>query len=148
MVPAYTPNYIVNSSSTVLVRVNYRLGALGYMTTTSLSGNFGIKDQIVGLQWVQKNIAAFGGNPSQVTIFGESAGAISVGLHLVVKPSQGLFQRAIMESNPLGLPMMPLKEAQDLGDKLAKAFKCQGGDDVTCLRALSVDVCSDSTRSF
>lgn len=99
-----------------------------------------IKDQVLGLQWVQKNIAAFGGNPSQVTIFGESAGAISVGLHLVIKPSQGLFHRAIMESNPLGLPMMPLKEAQDLGDKLAKAFKCQDGNDVACLRALSVDV--------
>lgn len=110
------------------------------LVRAGLTWSCSIKDQILGLQWVQKNIAAFGGNPSQVTIFGESAGAISVGLHLVIKPSQGLFQRAIMESNPLGLPMMPLKEAQDLGDKLAKAFKCKDGDDVTCLRSLSVDV--------
>ena len=66
--------------------------------------------------------------------------AAQVGLHLVIKPSQGLFQRAIMESNPLGLPMMPLKEGQDFGDKLAKAFKCQDGNDITCLRALSVEV--------
>jgi carboxylesterase type B len=57
-----------------------------------------------------------------------------------MKASQGLFQRAIMESNPLGLPMMPLSEAQDFGDKLSKALKCSNGDDLTCLRAASAAV--------
>jgi para-nitrobenzyl esterase len=78
-----------------VVTANYRLGALGF-----LSGNWGIQDQRAALLWVQRNIAAFGGNPHDVTLFGESAGGISVLVHLVSPPSAGLFQRAIVESGP------------------------------------------------
>jgi para-nitrobenzyl esterase len=90
----------------VLVTINYRLGALGYLAHPLLdaesvhhaSGNYGILDQIAALQWVQKNIAAFGGDPTRVTIFGESAGSWSVN-HLMATPlAKGLFQRAIGES--------------------------------------------------
>ena len=90
----------------VLASINYRLGALGFLTHPALtaesshhaSGNYGILDQIAALQWVQRNIAKFGGDQANVTIFGESAGGIDV-CYLMSSPlALGLFQRAILES--------------------------------------------------
>ncbi|ELT97653.1 hypothetical protein CAPTEDRAFT_115335, partial [Capitella teleta] len=84
----------------VVVSVQYRIGALGWMSTgdDALPGNLGFQDQIKALEWVQTNVALFGGNPAQVTIFGESAGAFSVSLHLVSPKSNGLFHKAIIQS--------------------------------------------------
>ena len=90
----------------VVVSINYRLGALGYLAHPGLSGesprgisgNYGLLDQIAALQWVQNNIAAFGGNPSNVTIAGESAGALSVMYLMASPPARGLFAKAISES--------------------------------------------------
>ena len=90
----------------VVVTVNYRLGPLGFMvhplldaeSASGTSGNYGLLDQIAGLQWVQRNIAAFGGDPTQVTIFGQSAGSRSVSLHLLSPMTKGLFKGAIAES--------------------------------------------------
>ena len=92
----------------ILVTLNYRLGALGFLVGnsfgTTATGNYGIMDQQMALNWVHDNISAFGGDPNRVTIFGESAGAMSVGLHLYSTPSStALFSAAIMESNPVGL---------------------------------------------
>lgn len=91
----------------VVVTLNYRLGALGFLSsndgTVNAPGNMGLVDQQNALTWVQTYISAFGGNPAQVTIFGESAGAMSVGLHLFSAPgSDKLFNAAMMESNPMG----------------------------------------------
>ncbi len=90
----------------VFVSIAYRVGILGFLahpelsaeTTNHVSGNYGILDQIAGLQWVKKNIAAFGGNPSKVTIFGESAGAISVSMLCASPLAKGLFEGAISQS--------------------------------------------------
>jgi carboxylesterase type B len=88
----------------VLVTINYRLHALGFLALDGLfdgaegTGNLGILDQVAALRWVRDNIAAFGGDPGNVTIFGESAGAMSVGTLLGTPSSQGLYQRAILES--------------------------------------------------
>ncbi len=89
----------------VLVSINYRLGALGYLALPALSaeskrgsGNYGFHDQIAALDWVRRNIGAFGGDPGNVTIFGESAGATSVHALLATPQSTGLFHRAISES--------------------------------------------------
>ena len=90
----------------VLVTFNYRLGRLGFFAFPALSrehpeelkGNYGYMDQIAALKWVQRNIAAFGGDPNNVTIFGESAGGVSVHTHLTSPLSRGLFQKAISQS--------------------------------------------------
>src|SRR6185503_14926101 len=90
----------------VLVSINYRLARFGFFAHPAISaeksgavlGNYGFMDQIAGLKWVQRNIAAFGGDPANVTIFGESAGGRSVNAMLVSPLSTGLFQRAIIES--------------------------------------------------
>jgi para-nitrobenzyl esterase len=89
----------------VVVSVAYRLGALGFLAHPQLtaeqgghSGNYGLMDQIAGLQWVKRNIAAFGGDPNRVTIFGESAGGIAVSMLAASPLAKGLFQRAISES--------------------------------------------------
>ena len=84
----------------VMVTVNYRLGPLGFLSmgTDSVPGNVGLRDQNMALKWVKKNIAAFGGDPNSVTLFGESAGSLSVALHLISPMSEGLFHRIILQS--------------------------------------------------
>ncbi|XP_050306074.1 venom carboxylesterase-6-like [Anthonomus grandis grandis] len=84
----------------IMIAINYRLGPFGYMSTGDdvIPGNLGQKDQILALQWVQKNIKYFGGDPEKVTIFGQSAGAASVSYQLLSPLSQGLFRAAIQES--------------------------------------------------
>jgi carboxylesterase type B len=92
-------------SDVVIVSVNYRIGALGHLATESiLDGSLSIKDQIAALRWVSANIAAYGGDPTQVTIFGQSAGAQSVAAILSSSSAEGLFHAAIAQSNPLDLP--------------------------------------------
>ena len=76
----------------------YRLGVLGWIATGTMKGNYGFQDQIAALEWVQRNIANFGGDPTQVTIFGESAGATSIGAHLISSKSTGLFSRGTCEN--------------------------------------------------
>lgn len=103
----------------VLVSINYRLGVFGYLahpdlskeSTENVSGNYGLLDQIAALQWVRKNIAAFGGDPKNVTIFGESAGALSTEYLLASPRAQGLFERAIVQSGYL-FTMPELREAK------------------------------------
>ncbi|KAL5242172.1 hypothetical protein ACI65C_009582 [Semiaphis heraclei] len=99
------PHYLLDKDI-VIVTFNYRLGILGFFSTENddLPGNYGMKDQVLALKWVQKNIEKFGGDPKKVTLFGQSAGSASVGLHLLSPMSKGLFHKAIMESaTPLNL---------------------------------------------
>jgi carboxylesterase type B len=97
------------SKGVIVVVINYRLGLLGFLTAPELdagspnhvSGNYGLLDQIESLKWVKRNIAAFGGDPGRVTIFGQSAGAGSVQIHAVMPQSRGLFQRALSQSGTM-----------------------------------------------
>ena len=110
--PAYDGSYLAASGNVVVVTLNYRLGALGFLSVPELglTGNYGILDQRLALRWVARNIGAFGGDPDKVTLFGQSAGAMSVGLHLFSIPDgRKLFRAAIMESNPLALPYPSLQ---------------------------------------
>jgi para-nitrobenzyl esterase len=129
----------------ILVTINYRMGALGFVAHEALtaedddhpaSGNYGMMDQQAALQWVQENIEAFGGDPDNVTIFGESAGGSSVCLHLVMPRSAGLFHRAIIESGNCGFAPT-LADAEADGVVLAEALDCDESDDIAaCMRAV------------
>jgi len=115
----------------VVVTINYRLGLLGYFAHPDLNGtNFGLQDQVKALEWVKNNIADFGGNPDQVTIFGESAGAGSV-LALMVSPlSEGLFAGAIAESAaPIESLDVSMSEAGKVGLALGDALNISAGSD-------------------
>lgn len=110
----------------VFVSFNYRLGRFGFFAHPSLSqegfgGNFGFLDQIAALRWVKRNIAAFGGDPDQVTVFGESAGGMSVHMLLQAPNARGLFQRAIIESGAGrdAIPNPPLAVAAQAGARFA-----------------------------
>lgn len=139
----------------VLVTINYRLGPFGYLAHPLLSkesprgssGNYGVLDQIAALEWVKRNIAAFGGDPARVTIFGESAGSWSV-CALVASPlAQGLFQRAIGQSGGCFGLMPDLKSefhgqppAEARGEKLATILECdKAADPLAAMRAKSAD---------
>src|SRR5437764_4885975 len=82
----------------VCVTINYRLAAEGFLYLGDGIANLGLLDQIAALVWVQENIAAFGGDPGNITVFGESAGALSVGTLLAVPRAEGLFRRAVVQS--------------------------------------------------
>ncbi|XP_046331815.2 acetylcholinesterase-like isoform X2 [Haliotis rufescens] len=99
-VPLYECKYIAAENDVIVVSMNYRLGPLGfsYLGPDTIPGNMGLMDQRLALQWVKDNIANFGGDPTRVTIFGESAGGVSVGHHLVSPLSRDMFDRAIMQS--------------------------------------------------
>jgi para-nitrobenzyl esterase len=127
----------------VVVTINYRLGALGLMAHPLLSeesphgvsGNYGLLDQIAALEWVQDNADVLGGDADNVTVFGESAGGMSI-LDLMVSPlAEGLFDRAIVESGPmldLGLPISKvptLEEAEKSGEEISKKLGCSGEED-------------------
>jgi para-nitrobenzyl esterase len=130
----------------VVVTVNYRLGAFGFLAHPALSGNYGLLDQQAALRWVRANAAAFGGNPDSVTIFGESAGAGSVCAHLVSPLAAGLFARAILQSGPCSVRSLPVAEAT--GRRFATLSGCQAVPDVpACLRARSVDAVLDAARA-
>lgn len=146
----YDPSTIVSKGNVVAVTLNYRVGALGFLATPALaaenragaSGNYGVLDQQAALRWVQQNIKKFGGDPDNVTIFGESAGGSSVCMHLVSPPARGLFHKAISESGACnGLITTPA--ANDAtAEALATATNCKSSDRATelaCLRALSAD---------
>jgi para-nitrobenzyl esterase len=118
---------ILARKGTVVVTINYRLGMFGFFAHQELtaesghhaSGNYAMQDQIAALQWVKKNIAAFGGDPSRVTIFGESAGSWAVSVLMASPLAEGLFQRAIGESGGSFAPMKSLAEAERTGVGLA-----------------------------
>ncbi|XP_055676742.1 venom carboxylesterase-6 [Lutzomyia longipalpis] len=118
----YGPDYLV-AEGIVLVTINYRLGPLGFLAVGGdAPGNAGLKDQVLALKWVQENIAAFGGDPTEVTIFGESAGGASVQYLMLSPLATGLFHRAISESgsalSPWAHATKPKERAFKLGQVL------------------------------
>lgn len=118
--------------------LNYRLGALGFLVSSSdgLFGNFGLMDQRAALHWIQDNIEHFGGDPGDVTLFGESAGAVMTGLHLLMEGVGKLFHKAVIQSNPLGLQFRSVVVQDFLGEALKRSVDCR---DLACLRAERVE---------
>ncbi len=135
----------------ILVTFNYRLGRLGFFAFPALSqehpeelkGNYAYMDQIAALRWVQKNIAAFGGDPKNVTIFGESAGGVSVHALLTSPLSRGLFQKAISESGGGRdgvLTGRPMREAEEIGVNFARRHGIEGVDAAALAKLRALDV--------
>ena len=140
----YNPQALV-AQGVAVVTINYRLGPLGFLTHPALSaeaggtsGNYGLMDQQAALAWVKTNITAFRGDPGNVTIFGESAGGLSVHSQLASPLAAGLFQKAIVESGGYNLAAPSLAAAQVLGQNFATAAGCTD-QSAACLRALPVD---------
>ena len=138
----YDPTQLVEHGVTV-VTINYRLGALGFLAHPALadakgqSGDYGLMDQQAALRWVQRNIAGFGGNPRNVTIFGESAGGLSTLSQVASPQARGLFEKAIVESGSYNLTQASLASAQTAGEAFATAAGC-ASQTAACLRSLPV----------
>ncbi|MDP9497251.1 MAG: carboxylesterase family protein [Actinomycetota bacterium] len=114
--PVYDGALLAREADVVVVTINYRLGALGFLLGEDEgAGNLGLRDQIAALRWVRDNAAAFGGDPDQVTVLGESAGAISVGCLLVAPEARGLFRRAVGQSG-IGRAVATPELAQECRD--------------------------------
>jgi para-nitrobenzyl esterase len=143
----YNPTALVKDGVTV-VTINYRLGELGFLADSALAsragdaGNYGLMDQQAALRWVKANIAAFGGDPRNVTAAGESAGAVSVLAQLTSPGARGLFERAIVESGTHNVTETPLATAETQGATFAAKVGCgaepSAAATASCLRAVPV----------
>ncbi|KAK3815300.1 MAG: Alpha/Beta hydrolase protein [Benniella sp.] len=142
--PAFNPANMASRGQVVVVTINYRLGLLGFLervdagiNRSTLPGNQGVRDMVVALQWVKKFISDFGGDPSKVTIFGESAGGHAVRTLLSMPAAtKGLFRAAISQSDPNDLPFNNVKTASTLVSGGAMALlNC---DDLACMRSKNI----------
>jgi para-nitrobenzyl esterase len=143
--PSHNGERLAAERGVVVVAPNYRLGPLGFLAHPALgaedpghpaSGNYGLMDQRAALAWVGENIAQFGGDPGNVTLAGTSAGADSVGLHLVSPGSLGLFHRAIVQSGSPTIRWPSRAEAESQGLEFASALGCIDPQSVpSCMRS-------------
>lgn len=142
----YDGKILAALNSVVVVSIGYRLGALGFLSLDhpTVPGNAGLFDQLMGLEWIQQNIRYFGGDPDNVTLFGESAGSVSVSLHLLSPLSHNKFHRAILQSGSANMPWATLTpgEARRRSTELAFDYlSCPRTDDMSrladCLRLIS-----------
>ena len=141
----------------VLVSINYRLGAFGYLAPRAMlgeapdhpsAGNYGLLDQIAALKWVRDNIAQFGGNSNLVTIFGESAGGVSTCALLAAPAARGLFARAISQSGNCLRAPSSIEASLTQGDRIAANAGCaNSADQRSCLRALSAPALFEASRA-
>jgi para-nitrobenzyl esterase len=138
----FDPTQLVDRG-VIVVSVNYRLGALGFLAASGLAasdgsaGDYGLMDQQAALRWVHANIGRFGGDPRDVTLFGESAGGQSVLAQLASPGARGLFSRAIVESGAYTLKQTSLSAAEESGANFATSVGC-AATDAACLRAVPV----------
>lgn len=125
----YGPDYLLQKN-VILVSFNYRLGAFGFLSledeSLNIPGNAGLKDQAFALKWVKNNIANFGGDPDNITIFGESAGGCSVHYHLISEHSKGLFHRAIPMSGTALCKTWSAMQRRNWAGRLAKSLGWDG----------------------
>lgn len=138
----YSGQYLAEQRGVVVVSINYRLGLFGFFSHPALepegvSGNQGLLDQRLAMQWVHDNIAKFGGDPDVVTIFGESAGAQDVCFHVASPGSRGLFHRAISQSGGCTTLLRSHDDGMDIAVSVADELGCTGDGALECLRARS-----------
>ncbi|KAJ5096368.1 CAZyme family CE10 [Penicillium alfredii] len=150
----YDGGNFASRSDVVIVTLNYRVGALGYLSTGNLTtGSYGTRDQIMALHWVQKHIAAFGGDPSHVTVFGQSAGGQSTVALLSSTAAKGLFSGALVQSAPLDLPWFPRGlYSKYIAPEVGKAVGCDKHSSekelLKCLRSAPAHKYLDNSTDF
>ena len=121
--PWYSGERFAANGDVVAVSINYRLGALGFLCLPGVSsGNLGLLDQVAALRFVRDNIAAFGGDPANVTVVGQSAGASSIAMLMTMPAAHGLFRRAILQSTPFGRMARTLDDAHRIGRRLLEVL--------------------------
>ncbi|XP_013789679.1 acetylcholinesterase-like [Limulus polyphemus] len=140
---AYDGTVLAAATDVIVVTINYRLGPMGFLhlSNDGAPGNQGLMDQQTALRWVKENIHAFGGNPENITLFGEGSGSVCVGLHTMMEESKGLFHHAIMESMS---PLFPhsshnLEETNEVTELFAEKTGCTSkdpGEILSCLRGM------------
>uniref|UniRef100_A0A3Q0RA76 Carboxylic ester hydrolase n=1 Tax=Amphilophus citrinellus TaxID=61819 RepID=A0A3Q0RA76_AMPCI len=135
----YDGKEMADRGKVIIVTVNYRVGTLGFLSTgdSRLPGNYGLWDQHAAISWVRRNIAAFGGNPDNMTIFGQSAGAASVSFQMLSPYSKGLFRRAITQCGVALSPWALQRNPMGLTKKIARKVGCWRSDEdemITCLK--------------
>ena len=119
----YSGERFAANGDMVVVSINYRLGALGFLYLPGVSdGNLGLLDQVAALRFVRDNIAAFGGDPDNVTVVGQSAGAASIAILMTMPAARGLFRRAILQSTPFGRMSRKLEDAHQIGGRLLEVL--------------------------
>ncbi|MDR3415738.1 MAG: carboxylesterase family protein [Nevskia sp.] len=142
----YDGSALAVTGDVIVVTINYRLGWLGFLSHPALAaedskhstGDYGLMDQQAALAWVRKNIAAFGGDAANVTIFGESAGGQSVVDQLASPGAKGLFHQAIVQSGTFDVRLPTMQSAEKAGETFATAQGCTSTSDASCLRGLSM----------
>jgi para-nitrobenzyl esterase len=154
---AHNGKSLAERNGVIVVALNYRLGPFGFLAHSALtnenpdyrsSGNYGLLDQRAAMVWVKDNIASLGGDPGNITIAGQSAGAHSVSLHLVSPRSAGLFHRAVMESGYASSRWKTREEAESQGNDFAAALGCANPSQVlSCIRLKSWDEVLRALRS-
>ena len=153
----YDASVLAAKGRAVIVTINYRLGPFGFLSLPGLSaeerdqssGNYGIQDQQAALRWVRRNIARFGGSPRNVTIFGESAGGLSVCANLASPTADDLFARAITESGPCAATLPTLASAQAAGAAVATGLGCADATtQVSCMRGVAVSSLLSAAGAF
>jgi para-nitrobenzyl esterase len=140
----YDPRPVTGAGGVIVVTINYRLGALGFLRHASLrdpfAGNFGLADQQAALRWVRRNIAAFGGDARNVTLWGESYGGFNVCAQLASPVARGLFDKAIVQSAPCGNDLVTRQEADRRGVRAVEDLGCDRARHVAaCMRELPVE---------
>ena len=142
----YDPSALARREGVIVVTVNYRLGALGFLAHPALRGEpgegaFALLDQRAALAWVRRDIAAFGGDPRRVTLFGQSAGAWSACYQMASPGSAGLFSRVVLQSGACVIPETSVTAdvAEAGGSRMAGELGCTGPDALACLRALPAE---------
>jgi para-nitrobenzyl esterase len=127
--PWYSGERFAANGDIVAVSINYRLGALGFLCLEGVSdGNMGLLDQVAALCFVRDNIAAFGGDPDNVTVVGQSAGAASIAILMTMPQAAGLFRRAILQSTPFGRMSRTLEDSQRIGRRLFDVLGFKPGE--------------------
>jgi para-nitrobenzyl esterase len=140
----YPLDHLAKSGDVVVVSFNYRLGVFGFMAHPAFerghNGGYGLEDQRAALRWVKRNIARFGGDPNNVTIAGESAGAASVCMHVLAPhETTGLFHKAIIQSAGCVTPLPSVADGEKVGAKIATLAGCTGRGALACLRKKPVN---------